>query len=544
MNPTQRLLSSKELAEKHFHLKEGKKYVCLLCNPNWTAESTEEVKTYTKGKGYQWAVQHLNGKHEGFQTHVASAQTLLISPDATNTYQWLEWIVAENRELDFVNKARVRKFTKGNLKPINHETLKKRMHATVEVTEEFLKKKLPKKFGIAFDGWSQDGVHYLAVFAVGDGLPQECDGCVLLGFSPFEQEDDLSSDQHVLYLTQLLSYYDRSMGDVLYLVGDNCATNRKVSNDTIVPLIGCNSHKLNLAVSRYLGLSVKSDEAANVQCTAEQLHRRGLVQKLTTLMSKLKTIKGKGKLREFTDYVAIKANETRWNGNYRMCVRYNLFKEALEKLANEDTNIGREVASLLPTHAENGRIRLLAKELTKFHSISLLLQKKDGTISLADVRDLFDGLIQDFGHEFRHYLAPDSEIVNNPDFENGIVKVLKGSAISTMEKIALCDLETHSTVAGDDEEQNDSDMDYGIQLLQSSRKKRRISVGYSVSRIPVTSNVVERFFSQVKLNVTNMRNSLLPSTLEAIMFIKMNAALITAATVQKALVFLANKQQN
>ena len=41
------------------------------------------------------------------------------------------------------------------------------MGTVVEVKKD-LAKTLPKKFGVAFDGWSEHGVHYLAVFAVGD----------------------------------------------------------------------------------------------------------------------------------------------------------------------------------------------------------------------------------------------------------------------------------------------------------------------------------------------------------------------------------------
>ena len=88
---------------------------------------------------------------------------------------------------------------------------------------------------------------YLAVFAVGDFVPNE--GCVLLGFSPFEQEDDLSSDQHGLYLTNLVQHYELCVNNVIFLVGDNCRTNRKFARDLGIPLIECNSHKLNLAVN-------------------------------------------------------------------------------------------------------------------------------------------------------------------------------------------------------------------------------------------------------------------------------------------------------
>ena len=51
-----------------------------------------------------------------------------------------------------------------------------------------LVKQLPRKFGLAFDGWSDYGVHYVAVFAVGPGLPDIFDGCVLLGFSPLNKK--------------------------------------------------------------------------------------------------------------------------------------------------------------------------------------------------------------------------------------------------------------------------------------------------------------------------------------------------------------------
>jgi hypothetical protein len=42
---------------------------------------------------------------------------------------------------------------------------------------------------------------------VGPGLPK--DNLALLGFSPFEQEDDLSADQYRVYLNSLLGYYGR-----------------------------------------------------------------------------------------------------------------------------------------------------------------------------------------------------------------------------------------------------------------------------------------------------------------------------------------------
>ena len=42
-------------------------------------------------------------------------------------------------------------------------------------------------------------------------------------------------------------------------------------------------------------------------------------------------------------------------------------------------------------------------------------------------------------------------------------------------------------------------------ILNDGRKGRHMSTKYiDLSKIPITINVVERFFSQVKLNMTNM----------------------------------------
>ena len=77
---------------------------------------------------------------------------------------------------------------------------------------------------------------------------------------------------------------------------------------------------------------------------------------------------------------------------------------------------------------------------------------------------------------------------------------------------------------------------YGVEVMAESQKRKQLSIQYvNFKMIPVTSNIVEQFFSQVKLNMTLLRNSLLPSGLQAIMFLKMNALLMTVTTVHKAM---------
>jgi len=41
---------------------------------------------------------------------------------------------------------------------------------------------------------------------------------------------------------------------MIFFCGDNCRVNIKLSNDTDIPLIGCASHRFNLAVQEYLNI--------------------------------------------------------------------------------------------------------------------------------------------------------------------------------------------------------------------------------------------------------------------------------------------------
>ena len=163
--------------------------------------------------------------------------------------------MSENQGLASVVKPFVHKHTMGNLNHISVETFKTQMLKVVQDIELDLAVKFLKKIGIVFDGWSKFAIHYVAVFAVGTNVP---DGKVLLSISPFEDEANLTAEQHGLYLSQQLQYFKWFMIDVIYLEGDNCSVSKKLSSNPGIPLVGCNSHKLNLAVQMYLALNFYS----------------------------------------------------------------------------------------------------------------------------------------------------------------------------------------------------------------------------------------------------------------------------------------------
>ena len=118
-----------------------------------------------------------------------------------------------------------------------------------------------------------------------------------------------------------------------------------------------------------------------------------------------------------------------------MCYWFLEFNKVPKELAVEKgSNITTEIAELMHSIADALKISALSKDLKKFHSISLLLQKRDGVVNLADMHSLFDKLITDFGDDFKLYLSPDAKIVNNKFFESRIVTVLQDKLNLSEEK--------------------------------------------------------------------------------------------------------------
>ena len=87
--------------------------------------------------------------------------------------------------------------------------------------------------------------------------------------------------------------YNLQENRLICLIGDNCSTNVATANLMKVPLLGCRSHRFNLAVEAYI------NEYLKVECE--------LVGKL---MSKLSTLKESGRLRMVTELRPVRSNIT------------------------------------------------------------------------------------------------------------------------------------------------------------------------------------------------------------------------------------------
>ncbi|KAJ8571378.1 hypothetical protein ON010_g5458 [Phytophthora cinnamomi] len=157
-----------------------------------------------------------------------------------------------------------------------------------------------------------------------------------------------------------------------------------------VPLVGCATHRLNLAV--------------------RTLTQAAKLRLKTSLRPKLR-------------------QETRWGSTFAMLARYFELREFIS--ADDE-----DLAELMPSSAANRRLKALLLELVDIESVSMKFQSEE--LNFLDARDLLDGLLE-VKPTRRHYLAPNADIVPAPDFENGVVKVLGGRVkqLSRAEKAAL-----------------------------------------------------------------------------------------------------------
>jgi hypothetical protein len=210
------------------------------------------VKSLKQKKGTGWSnlFNHVQSVHQDYEIIMKNdnQSVFTIPSNVVDMYGWINLIVKKNLPFSFVDDEDVRKAV--CYKSISSNTMMKYMDLICRKMESTLRQGLPKKFGIIFDGWTEGNDHYIAIFAC---YPS---GTYLIAFQPIPDYDSetvgadyrLNADAHYEFIISTLAFYDRGPEALLFLVGDNCNTNTALARLCGVPLVGCASHRLNLAV--------------------------------------------------------------------------------------------------------------------------------------------------------------------------------------------------------------------------------------------------------------------------------------------------------
>ncbi|OWZ22933.1 hypothetical protein PHMEG_0002284 [Phytophthora megakarya] len=243
--------------------------------------------------------------------------------------KWLKWVIMRDMAFTEVGNQLTRELT--GLRTSDHICSKfvtTYIHALVPLVEVSIGETLPTRFAI---------------------ICKE----VLLGFSPpSTNKRTLLKPQRDLVVS-LLSVDGKTSNDVVALMGDNCPTNKATGNLLGINLLGCSCHKLILAIGR-IGKTFGS---------------------VATLASKENTLKSAAALRELTELVVVRRNDTRWPSSYNMVKRFFEIEMELRQLPElemprqSDLQLLRE---FMPTLAGSMQLGLVSKS----RAYQLLLHDK------------------------------------------------------------------------------------------------------------------------------------------------------------------------
>jgi hypothetical protein len=167
-----------------------------------------------------------------------------------------------------------------------------------------------------------------------------------------------------------------------------------------------------------------------------------------------------------------------------------------------------------------------------------MLQKEG--MSFLEVRELFQEVLEDFP-DFKHYLADDANIVEDPLLEKAIVRIIKGLPLSDEQKQAAARLlkceaggdnflpVTDNNQSSDDVTDEDGEpKESYIQNLERHLKQQKTmqsetELAYcNLKMIPGTSVNCERHFSLAKHILTDTRKQTTPALFEALLTLKVN----------------------
>lgn len=140
------------------------------------------------------------------------------------------------------------------------------------------------RFDFVFDGWTNNFIHFIGLFITlpaKDATASSLD-IHLLAFAPLLDETYITEVIHRDFFLETLDWYDLSVDNQFCLIGDNCNASAATADLLRVPLQGCRSHRLNLAVDDYIEKYLNEE-----------------VDLVRNFMSKLTTLKEAGR-RRFT----------------------------------------------------------------------------------------------------------------------------------------------------------------------------------------------------------------------------------------------------
>ncbi|KAL5468847.1 hypothetical protein EMCRGX_G029970 [Ephydatia muelleri] len=327
-----------------------------------------------------------------------------------------------------------------------------------------------------------------------------------------------NAQEERIFSMNTLGYYNMTLDNIDFFIGDNCSTNKRCATLAKKPMIGCHAHRLHLATK-------------SAMAPVEQY-----LVKLDVLVSKLRTTKYSAKLRKRTALVPVARQETRWTSTQEMVSRYFKIKHFIEEIATGD----EVLTELLLTPAANFAVKASFDDvMSSIRECTKLLQRRNQPLNLADVRTLFDAIIVKHDIFSGSQIDSTHSIVHSPDFENEIVKIINNEEVSmTSSEKKACKMFRieEEPVAALVDVNMAGKIDFTALLKKRKLDITKKATNIDLNFIPTGSVDVESLFSTAKYIATDHRAHLLPITLEVLMILKHNRRFWSLHEIHEALI--------
>ncbi|KAI3660894.1 hypothetical protein MP638_006651 [Amoeboaphelidium occidentale] len=504
----------------------GDKWKCTLCSGVIKVKKNSGCTNFKnhimgKGTGHEQAdeiirCRQVSGKDASFKQ---LGIKIKVDGYSIKIFRWIEWVVLELHPFSMVEKPYTRK--NSNLPIIAKNTLK-------NTSDD-----LPDIFGVITDGWSESGTHFVAIYATYEGVNEKVTQ-VLLSCGPMGDETSLSSAVFVEHLQNTLELYGKSISCVKYMVLDNASVNVASARALGIHFIGCLSHRLALSVKHFLNAC---DKELKVQ-----------LQNIQSIMLKLSNLKLKAQLRKYSCLQPVLLSDTRWNGLYRMLHRFldKEFLAAVNTISNtrdcfENSRARLHFEELLPDDAVLDVLAIFLNQLEIINQTSEYLQLED--LTLLDAHRAINMLVESLNDDMWEqsiYAYCDhsySDASNTSEFTRAVCLLLEDPSnvtqLTESQIMALAPFKKSAEIIRiENEEVSPVKENDSIRAMTSFCNNMLF---HGLRAIVPTSNVCERLFSKAGLVFREQRKSLLPRTVEMLLFLNVNHKYWDEGTVDLAI---------
>ena len=167
---------SKRACQYYFKKLDGTtKWQCKKCanakekNGGWTNLLNHARRCV--GPTYMAEFDKASKKSASVSAAIMEEYLVPVSEEEKQMSQWIDLLVMKNLPLSFVDCPYVREMSR--YKSVSSKTIRKHMLALIDLVRETIKQKLPSKFVLMFDGWTEGTDHYIGLSASYNVLCEE-----------------------------------------------------------------------------------------------------------------------------------------------------------------------------------------------------------------------------------------------------------------------------------------------------------------------------------------------------------------------------------